>query len=280
MTDQAPPEMLYWYDEDPNFGDIIAPWMHTMATGRRSVNVRLRGGTSERPGIVTIGSLLHELDRPGHTVWGTGLICPIDEWIKAKLENAKPSRIEAVRGHLTSNELVNQLGWDIPQVFGDPALLLPRYYRPRIRPELRDKIAVIPHYIHLDRFREMAPDTSIVLVDARQHPSKVIDAIASVERVVSTSLHGVICAQAFGKPWVSLLLADSPLVGGSFKFEDFFSNLDRDQVAAYSARLDDLSSPVLIDLSKFATLPRTLADLDALDAAMPYGRSSTSSAAD
>ena len=53
----------------------------------------------------------------------------------------------------------------------------------------------------------------------------MVEAIASCEVVLSQSLHGLIVADALGVPnvWIA---PTGDMVGGRFKFDDYFSTLD------------------------------------------------------
>lgn len=97
----------------------------------------------------------------------------------------------------------------------------------------------------------------------------VVDSIANSRAVVSTSLHGLIVAQAYGIPWIWLNVVDEPLWGSEFKFEDFFSTVDRDAVQVCEINSNELPQ---IDLQKLATharLPDLQIDLSLLRNSLP-----------
>jgi hypothetical protein len=64
------------------------------------------------------------------------------------------------------------------------------------------------------------------LVNVQQPVEAVIDAIASCEFVVSSSLHGLIVAHAYRRPALWVEFAD-PLLGDRSKFHDYFASLGR-----------------------------------------------------
>src|SRR5690606_15342448 len=117
-----------------------------------------------------------------------------------------------------------KLGWNVPKIYGDPALLLPRFHQPRPNTVASDRITIVPHYFHKEIFSSVDPGFHVV--DVARDPAVVVDEIATSRACISTSLHGVIVAHAFGVPWVWLRVADHPLRGDAFKFEDFFTVMD------------------------------------------------------
>jgi hypothetical protein len=54
----------------------------------------------------------------------------------------------------------------------------------------------------------------------------VVRHIRDASLVISSSLHGIIVAQAYGRPWVWWRDNRGLLHGGDFKFEDFFSSIE------------------------------------------------------
>lgn len=257
----------YWWDGRPNFGDTIGPWLIQELSSARAVNVREMD--LEGPTLYGVGSVVHFLEQPGAIVWGSGLIRPLDKPLKKKLSKVQPEAILAVRGELTRTELVSGLGWKVPRVFGDPAILLPRFYKPRASPFTSGKIAVVPHYYHKTLFNPLPENDQVSIVDVEQGMEAVVDQIANASHCISTSLHGVIVAQAYGVPWVWLRIGDNPLRGDRFKFEDFFSMFDRDAVSEHDIQESDVAQLDFGQLALQATLPRARTNFDDLLDAFP-----------
>ena len=61
-------------------------------------------------------------------------------------------------------------------------------------------------------------------IDVRNGPDRVVREIASCAAVLSTSLHGLIVADAYDIPAAWATLAPD-LMGGTFKFHDYESNV-------------------------------------------------------
>lgn len=256
---------MYWWEGRPNFGDVIGPWLGELITGRPVVNVK--GKKNPDHGIVSVGSLLNHLDAPGYSVWGTGLIEPLTTADISRLVSRVPATISAVRGEKTRAELIGKLGWDVPEVYGDPAMLLPEFYSSSSI-SLPNEIAFCPHYAHA---KGVPADHNhgYNFVDISQTPSSVIDTISNSRVCISSSLHGIIIAQAYGVPWVWLRAADSGLVGDKFKFFDFFSGIGVDEVESQDVELKDFKNLDIESIAKHASLPKMKFDSARLLDAFP-----------
>ncbi len=258
--------LTYWWDSKPNFGDTIGPWLVQELTGKPVVNSKwLR---PQQPALFTVGSVVGHLDVPGHHIWGSGVIGSLSSAKCEQLRRSRPAAIHAVRGRLSRQELMEKLGWHVPEVYGDPALLLPRYYAPRSTRTTAGKVALVPHYSHQGLFARLRVKGTQV-VDATEGLERVLDEIAGASHCVSTSLHGVIVAHAFGVPWTWLRIGDQQLHGDRFKFEDFFTVLDRDQVTEVTVSAEGVKALDVVELARRARLPSTTYNLDRLHDAFP-----------
>jgi len=207
----------YWSGVD-NWGDKLSPILFEYISGITPTAVSMSFNNSRNEDVYLItGSILGQADAYS-IVWGPGFI---KEDCKFK---HKPKEICAVRGPLSEKKLVEQ-GCTCG-VYGDPALLYPRFYTPKV--EKKYKLGIIPHYVDkgspfLNKFRN---DSSILIIDIQDGINKVIDSICSCELIASSSLHGIIAADAYGIPsiWIEL---SSKVVGGGFKFRDYFLSVNR-----------------------------------------------------
>jgi pyruvyltransferase len=175
--------------------------------------------------VISMGSIMDYVTSDS-IIWGTGYI-EESSYLGRKylLSGVKPKMIHAVRGKLTRNKLISE-GVDCPEVYGDPALLLPLIYS--LENKIKYKYGLIPHYVDVNHnlIKEI-PDVSLINIMTGHFPYLLLDKISEVEIVISSSLHGLIVAVAYGKPciWVKF---SNRIVGGEFKFLDFFSALDYD----------------------------------------------------
>lgn len=198
---------IFWHVGTPNFGDDLNPDIFGLISGR---TVRLQMARN-RPHFLGMGSILEKATKES-TVIGSGLLRRPEEPFLFSV------RCVAVRGQL-SREHIRAEG---TVLLGDPMVLLDRVFKPVGRKTY--VMGVVPHVSEVSSLRKLCPG-GVKVIDPADTPWKVIEAIASCERIMSQSLHGLIVADALDIP--NLWLAPSvSMVGGSFKFLDYFSTLD------------------------------------------------------
>lgn len=149
------------------------------------------------------------------TVWGAGVLHSTDPV-------SRTARYLAVRGPLTRAH-VTANGGSCPEVFGDPALLLPRLIQPTT-PRRPGRVGLVPHFADGPRLHGAALPENIHLIDIQRGIRHVVDEVASCDVVASSSLHGLIVSHAYGVPaaWVRFPGRDR---GEAFKFEDYYAAL-------------------------------------------------------
>ena len=169
-----------------------------------------------------IGSTITMLTNEKSIIWGAGVIDPTRPLLH------KPQKVLAVRGPLTRKYLLeNEV--NCPSIYGDPALLLPKVYSPKV--EKKYKLGIIPHYDDYDNqlLNSLKEDKTILFIKMEGYTDwlDIIDQILSCEMVASSSLHGLIVAEAYSVPnlWIEI---SGQLMGGRFKFQDFFSSIGKD----------------------------------------------------
>lgn len=190
----------------PNFGDALTPWLIEKITGRAP---RFVAADDPRPKVLVTGSVIG-FAGPGSVVWGAGIMQRTDPI-------CRDATLLAVRGPLT-RERALACGVPCPQVYGDPALLLPRFYRPP--PARRSGIGIVPHFSDMPRIAaHWRPSAELHLIDIQDPIERVVDQIAACELVASSSLHGIIASHAYGVPAVWLKFRDLPS-GDDSKFHD------------------------------------------------------------
>lgn len=178
--------------------------------------------------FLVIGSTIDMLCYAHTEVWGAGIIDG------SKPLMVKPIKVHAVRGPLTRKKLLAE-GVECPEIYGDPALLIPFYYRPN--KQKCYKYGIISHVsnqasvanLHLNgKCISECADVRIINLGHYIHWHDIIDQVCECEVILSSSLHGLIIAEAYHIPniWIEF---GKPLIGGHFKFHDFFLSIHRDR---------------------------------------------------
>lgn len=160
--------------------------------------------------VLGIGSIVR-MSNNRTSIWGSGFM--------NHTERCKGGTLFAVRGRLTSEKLIRE-GFPKCDVFGDPALLLPLCIPPSKK---KVKIAIIPHFKEVDYFIEKYGSRYHVIDLRTKDVYSVTREITSCEYILSTSLHGLIVAHAYGIPalWIKKGYIDTD----GFKFHDYFSSV-------------------------------------------------------
>ena len=201
-----------------NFGDLLGPYLVARLTPPRPAYPTDLTNSSRV--LYSVGSILHLTDRPG-VVWGAG--------INFKVPRPLPPRpgsldVRAVRGPLTARTLA-ALGVRVPQVFGDPALLLPL-----VHPELatwsrrkRHPVLVAPNLNDEPALGAEAARLGLPVLSPRTHLDHALRMIAESECVVGTSLHAIAVADSLEVP-ARLVASDAE---HPFKYRDYLAGSGR-----------------------------------------------------
>jgi pyruvyltransferase len=132
--------------------------------------------------------------------------------------------VASVRGPLSRIALQNA-GIDCPPVYRDPAMDLPLYVTRDHWP--RQPLGVLPHCGHAEAFKSHP-----YFIDVRRPFREVLHDIWSCERIESSSLHGIIAAEAYGIPATVVDPQTVDIASGrpfqiGFKFYDYFAATSR-----------------------------------------------------
>ena len=209
--------LFNWKPKDGtlNFGDELSEVVTTLMLA--SQGRTLLDEVREEKRLFTIGSILHFADNDA-VVWGSGINGKIDP----ALHRFERLDVRAVRGPRTYERLKAR-GISCPDVFGDPALLLPSFCSPQSAQALHDAI-FIPNLNDLKAISGLVMEPSITLVSPLLSWNRVLQHIVSSKLVLSSSLHGVILAESFGVPCRYVRISE---VENMFKFLDYFEGTGR-----------------------------------------------------
>ncbi len=214
------PLKLFWWKDQPNFGDVISRTVVEHASGRPVV-----WAAPEACDLFAIGSIMQFVRRTHMKpredgskpwIWGTGCMGPLRKDFKDNVNFA------LVRGPITASLM--SITTDF---FGDPGLLIAEAMGEEIARE--DRIGIVPHFSQFssEGLQQLCKDEPVLkLIDVREDAAKVCREIASCRHVISSSLHGLIVADSFGVPntWLNPAgIHRSP----RFKFYDYAASVER-----------------------------------------------------
>lgn len=216
---------LFWWNEKiiqgkskENYGDVLGRYIVEKISSKKVVFAwpkKFSFLDFTTPIYVTIGSILANVNHKC-IVWGSGII---NREIKIK-----KARFLAVRGPQTRKYL-SDLGYNVPEIYGDPALLLPRFFNPEVKKKY--KYGFVPHYNDYKFVQDWFKDrTDVLLIDMMTNDieSKTIEFL-QCEKIISSSLHGVIIAHAYNIPAVWQKFSDK-VFGDDIKYQDYFESVE------------------------------------------------------
>jgi pyruvyltransferase len=203
-----------------NFGDDLNPYIFEYLSGRKPEHVK---EDSNEDCYILIGSILN-WSKSNNICWGAGFAYDCgDIGLKGK--------IELVRGPFSRKVVLNNgLGCQ-DEYFGDPAILISQFYKPRI--DKKYKLGILPHIVDYDRVIVNNPD--IIKINLKQNYKTIINQILSCEKVISSSLHGLIVADAYEIPSAWVEFSDN-VIGGGFKFLDYYKSIGVDDPVRLNLR--------------------------------------------
>lgn len=204
-----------WHS-DTNYGDALTPYIIRHLYGKKPKHAE---STDQDPTYMVTGSILGDYIS-NSIIWGPGVMQN-----KAILPDKYPPPtknfdIVAVRGPISFQKCVDA-GYT-PQCYGDPALILPRIYRPKRI--LKHKIGLIPSWVEYSEVSKVYVDKDIHIVDVTRPIEKVIDDIISCEVILASALHGLITSVAYHIPTKWVQFSDR-IVGDGTKYRDFLGSI-------------------------------------------------------
>lgn len=212
--------LVGWVNRGPvrdNWGDFIAPELVRRLSGKQVVNQRDVLNLAGKPVYTTIGSMLGTIQSPKAVVWGTGFVD------SGSTLQTRPAQVCAVRGPRSRQKLIDA-GVACPEVYGDPALLAPMFWKPA--GAKTHKIGVIPHFrdYGMDTANRLGGFEGARVIDICGGLDQVVEEITACDFIVSGSLHGLVCADAYGIPAAWIQFSERAF-GDGFKFRDYLDSV-------------------------------------------------------
>lgn len=215
---------LYWWkefrkDKFQNYGDLMSRYIVKKLSGKIILDSRSRFNKFykkiTKKHYIVIGSIIGSANKHS-IVWGSGIISR-----KQEVGNAN---FLAVRGPKTRERLL-ELGYNVPEVYGDPAILLPLFIKNNVPKKY--KIGIIPHFVDYEAVKNaLEHDNRITVINLlTKNVEFTTKQILECEQIVSSSLHGVIVPHAYGIPalWVKF---SEKLSGDNIKFYDYYLSVN------------------------------------------------------
>lgn len=218
MNNQYPLNVYYWTGQ-PNFGDLLTPtFLNHYLTNPYHWSV------PQSASLTMIGSVLDVLP-PDYS----GIVAGSGKLHSKTKPDLRQATVLGLRGKLTARDCVTK---DKNYVLGDPGLLVSEMVT--VEREKYD-IGVIPHWSDTTLFQREYNNAKryrygeVTLIDPTGDPLEIIRMIGSCKRIVASSLHAIIAADAFSIPRRAERFEkmSSQHEGGEFKFHDYASALEQ-----------------------------------------------------
>jgi hypothetical protein len=203
---------IYFWRGRPNFGDLLSPLLLKHFCGIEAVWVPV-----EEASLVGVGSIIEHIPNGWNgKIVGAG---------KLHEESLLPvdAKIVALRGPLTAKGVRGDFA------IGDLGLLANELVRVETK---KWKLGIVPHWsdTQLATDPRFAPSAAGItedplIIDPRGDPLDVIRLIGECIKIVSSSLHGIILADAFGIPRRAEYAPRLDVEGGDFKFRDYSESI-------------------------------------------------------
>ena len=203
----------YWWRKIKNFGDGLAPLLLD-----HFGDADLEWADIADASIASIGSVLEHIP----PLWA-GYICGSGRLKENSSIHVEHATILALRGPLSAKGIKGNFA------LGDPGLLADELVGPQVK---RWDLGIVPHWKDDElapRFTQMIkPPSTTRVINPRGDPLTIVAEIGACRKIVSSSLHGIITADAFGIP---RRLEISPKLlnateGGDFKFRDYSASIN------------------------------------------------------
>jgi pyruvyltransferase len=201
-------EIFHWSPSNGsvNFGDRLADIIARQMLALHGLSLDDEVIRQER--LFTVGSVLH-FTKTGDHIWGTGWNGKIPE----KEFKARGLKVHGVRGPLTA-EFLRGHKIEVPEIYGDPALLIPHIFKNRFKPSPEKDYVFVPNLHDLQLVSNLDN-----VVSPLWGWNTVVEAILKSKLVLASSLHGLIVAEAFGIPARYVRLSQTEDL---FKYKDYY----------------------------------------------------------
>ncbi|WP_412496473.1 polysaccharide pyruvyl transferase family protein [Vibrio cyclitrophicus] len=199
--------LVNYFKGVPNWGDDLNAYLIEKVSGKKVVIYPY----SKKTHVLGVGFILHRA-KNNSIIWGSGFISN-----ESSIEKGIDVEVRLLRGPLTAEKLNRE-----SVCFGDPGVCIRHFYFPNV--EKKYKYGLIPHHVDKNNkiVKKMSKRDDVLLIDIQQDIEPFIDELLSCDKIISSSLHGLIAADSYSIPSVHVVFSDNVL-GGQFKFDDYAS---------------------------------------------------------
>lgn len=197
----------YWWKDRPNFGDLLTPLLL-----KHFAELDTEWSPPNGADLISTGSILGHVSYnwwKGH-VLGSGKLFAHDEV-------PVQAQVWALRGPISAKGVRGDFA------LGDPGLIADELVPPQTK---RFKIGILPHWSDTELTTRTEWDRyEPVRIFPTWHPLDVIAAIGACHKIITSSLHGLILADAFGIPRRFEHATRLEREGGYLKHRDYHASI-------------------------------------------------------
>lgn len=205
-----------------NLGDTIGPMIVDWVLKQK--NIDMNKETKKDSSLLAVGSLCG-METIDLSIWGSGFHT-IDFIVETfKMKHFKKLDIRAVRGPIT-RYIYTTMGYNVPEVYGDPAILMPFIYEGEKNPQKKYDVSIIVHHTNQEykKYKNI-PNLHFINIKTDNHEFFIDELLAS-KKIISSALHGIILAETYGIPTVFFNTGDYVEVA-MMKYIDWYHSTGR-----------------------------------------------------
>ena len=210
------PVKAYWWNQVPNFGDAIAPLLL-----EHFAEIEVEWDTISHSSIVSVGSILEHIPPlwDGY-ILGSGRLIENSRLQLQQLRSGVTAKILAIRGPLSARGIPGSFA------LGDPGILADELVGPQ---DKQWDLGIVPHWQDKElaaRFIPLIQKPYITkVINPSGDPLEVLRQIGACRKIVTSSLHGMIAADAFAIPRRVEMCSAMEKDGGLYKFKDYSASI-------------------------------------------------------
>lgn len=214
---------FFWLGYGPNgtlgnFGDVLTPKILDYF----GIKYTFTRNFKDDFNAISVGSIA-KYAKPGTIVLGSGFMTASKHGVNRQAD------YRFVRGPRSRKKILEK-GGQCPEIYGDPAMLLP------IMCDESKKmydLGLIPHVKHYRDIKKKYPKHHVINLETN-NALDVAKEITKCRSIISSSLHGIIAAHAYGIPaaWTDW----GKMYGDGIKFHDHYESIG---LIAEQSTIDD-----------------------------------------